>query len=483
MEKKNSKSIQGSMSWSFGAEVFVKLITPITNMALARILAPDAFGVVAVCNMMVSFIDIITDAGFGKYLIQSEFADDEEKGRFANVAFWSNLGLSLFFLLFITLFRNSVAAMLGSRDYAAAISVACIQLVFTSMVSVQTGLLRRKFEFKKLFISRTSVALTPLVIAVPLALVTRSYWALIIGNIAGAVVNATVLFFASPWKPKFYYSFDCLKKMFNFSFWSLCESMAHWMIFWVDTFIVGLWFSDYYLGLYKNSSNMIMSIINMSTMAIGPILLSSLSRIKDEKKAFYEVFLPVEKIVLYLLFPAGLGLFFFRKPITLILFGQQWLEAADVVGAWALMLVVSVAFYGLPAEAYRAKGIPKILFFSQVLYLLFLIPICVLSARVNFWTFVFVRCGAVAIQVVICLLFAKKFLHWRLRAFLKNMIRPLIASAIMAGLCVLIYRDGVSMWVSLLSMVLIVVLYFGVLLLLFRKDIQSSLALIRRKEF
>ena len=79
METKSNKSIQGSMIWSFGAEILVKLISPVTNMALARILAPDAFGVVAVCNMIVSFVDIISDAGFSKYMVQCDFADDGEK--------------------------------------------------------------------------------------------------------------------------------------------------------------------------------------------------------------------------------------------------------------------------------------------------------------------------------------------------------------------------------------------------------------------
>ena len=483
METKSNKSIQGSMIWSFGAEILVKLISPVTNMALARILAPDAFGVVAVCNMIVSFVDIISDAGFSKYMVQCDFADDGEKGRYANTAFWSHLGLSVFLWAIVFLLRNPIASLMGESDYATAISVACSQLVFTSMSSIQMGLLRREFAFKKLFIARASVALTPLIVTIPIAIATHSFWALIVGNIAGAMINAIVLFCISPWKPGWFYSFTLLKKMFSFSFWSLCEALAHWMIFWIDTFIVGMWYDDYYLGLYKNSSNMIMSIINMSTAAIGPVLFASLSRIKNNAVAFYDTFLHISKLVSYILFPAGIGLFVFRKPITLLLLGEQWTESADIIGSWALMLVVSVTFYSFPAEAYKAKGIPKILFFFQLSYLVFLIPVCLVAARTDFWLFVYCRCLCVLEQVVVSFIFAKKFLDWNVLTFLKNMIRPISASAVMAGMCILVYRDNVSIWISLLSIVAIVFLYFGVLFLFFRKDIKESLALIRRKDY
>ena len=71
------KTIQESMGWSLFSEAAVKFVVPITNMILARVLTPDAFGVVAVCNMLVSFVDLITDAGFGNYLVQHDFESEK----------------------------------------------------------------------------------------------------------------------------------------------------------------------------------------------------------------------------------------------------------------------------------------------------------------------------------------------------------------------------------------------------------------------
>lgn len=83
--------------WSFITEAGVKLISPLVNIALAHVLLPDAFGVVASITMIVSFSEMLSDAGFQKYLIQKHFCNDCEKSQYASVAFWTNLCLSLFF--------------------------------------------------------------------------------------------------------------------------------------------------------------------------------------------------------------------------------------------------------------------------------------------------------------------------------------------------------------------------------------------------
>lgn len=480
--KKPSGVIQKSLFWSGGSEIAVKLITPISNMILARILTPEDFGVLAICNMVISFVDIITDAGFGKYLVQHEFKDESDRDKCANVAFWSNLILSIFIWIVVVLFREPIAELLDGKEYATVISVACIQLVFTSMVSIQMGLLRRDFQFKKLFVARAVVAFVPLIVTVPLALITRSYWSLVIGNIIGAIVNAVVLTVISTWHPRLYYSFNLLKQMFSFSFWTLCEALAHWLIFWIDTFIVGQVYSSYYLGVYKNSANMIQSLIGMITAALSPVLLSVLSRIKDEDE-FYNIFLHIEKIILYVLLPMGVGVFFYRDTATAILFGSQWKEAENIIASWALMMVVSVVFYSFPAEAFKSKGIPKILFFYQLSYLAFLIPVCWVTARIDFWTFVYARALSIIEQVIMCGIFMKKFLHWKIIKFIVNLVKPVCACGIVMVLSVvfqLFLPDNLI--VESISIICIVLIYFIFLRCFFYKDISKSLNVIKEEK-
>lgn len=86
-----NKQIATATKWSAITEIVAKLITPVSSMVLARLLTPEAFGVVATLTMIITFAEIFTDAGFQKYLIQHEFVDEEDRVQSTNVAFGSNL--------------------------------------------------------------------------------------------------------------------------------------------------------------------------------------------------------------------------------------------------------------------------------------------------------------------------------------------------------------------------------------------------------
>ncbi len=480
MEKSKTKVIQKSIYWSSLAEIGAKLIVPVSTMILARILAPEDFGVLAICNMLIYFADIITDAGFGKYIVQADFNDKKELDDAANVAFWSHIILSLLIWGGVIVHRTAIATLLGGAGYAGVITVACSQLVIMSVISTQMGLLRRNFEFKKLFLVRICTVLVPLLVTVPLAIWLRSYWALVIGNLCGSAVSALMLFVLSTWRPKLSYSWNLFRRMFHFSFWSLCEGLAHWMIFWIDTFIITQLYSSYYVGLYKNSTAMVMSIIGMITASMSPVLLATLSRMKNDED-LYPIFLHIEKLIMYILFPLGIIMFFYRDLITVILFGEKWIEAANIVGAWTLMMIVSVIIYSLPAEVFKSQGKPKYLFFYQMIYLLCLIPICIYSSKIGFWEFVYARASGIVIQFLLFFLFLKQCLRWDIKPFFKNAMQPALVALCVAALCLIIYREDYTRLECIGSAILVSLLTLGILYLFFRNNIRMSLRQIGKK--
>ena len=63
-------------------------------------------------------MDLITDAGFGKYIVQHDFENDKDKENYINVSFWTNLGISVVMTSLIIIFRVQMATMLGHREYA-----------------------------------------------------------------------------------------------------------------------------------------------------------------------------------------------------------------------------------------------------------------------------------------------------------------------------------------------------------------------------
>lgn len=481
METTKQNTITHSIKWSSLAESSVKLITPVTMMILARLLTPEAFGIIAVCNMIIYFAEILADAGFAKYIVQADFKHKDELNNYATVAFWSHLGLAVFIWLIILVFSKDLASFLGIEGHHNVIVISTLELIVMSMVSTQVGIIRRKFEFKKAFISRISTTITIFIITVPLAFLTRSYWSLIIGHLGGYVVNAVLLVWLTRWIPSWFYSFKMLKKMFSFSFWSMMEGLAHWFIFWFDVFIVTQVFSTYLVGLYKNSTSIILSFITMITASISPVLLSTLSRLKNDE-SYTDIYMNITTLLMYIILPICTLIFFCRDFVTLVLLGPKWSEGAMIIGCWALMLGISVFIYSFPAEIYKSKGIPKYLFFYQLSYIVLMVPICIYAALINFWDFVYTRCLVVIIQIVLFFIFSHKVLGWKSLFIISYIKKPIFINIIFFLVCFIVFWFVTGIYWRVGIGVLMAFLYGGFIWTRLKEDLIRSKNMLTKKE-
>ena len=270
--------------WSGITEIAAKLVAPITTMVLARLLTPDAFGVMVTAQMVISFAEIFTDAGFQKYIVQHEFKDDNDKYKSTAVAFWANLIMSLVMWAGICIFANPIARLVGCDGNGIVIAVSCICIPLEAFSSIQMALFKRDLDFRTLFGVRIIGILIPLLVTVPLAFATKSYWSLILGMIALNFTNALILTIKSKWKPRWFFRIQLFKEMFSFTMWSMLEAISIWLTSYVDIFIVGTMLSQHYLGLYRTSMSTVGQITSIITAATTPVLFSSLSRLESTYK-------------------------------------------------------------------------------------------------------------------------------------------------------------------------------------------------------
>ncbi len=464
MQKDISKQIGQATKWSSITEIIAKLISPIVNMVLARLLAPEAFGVVATITMVISFAEIFTDAGFQKYLIQHEFRDKEELNQSTNVAFWTNLFVSGIICALICLFRNPLAALVGSPGLGNSISIASGLIIIAAFSSIQMARYKRDFDFKTLFYARIVTALIPLLVTVPLAFVFKNYWALLIGNFVSQLFNAIILTVKSKWKPSFFYSFRLLKEMFSFSAWTLLESISIWLTSYIGIFVVGSFLNEYYLGIYKTSMSTVNAYMAIITGAITPVLFSALSRYQDDDANFRKTYYGMQKVVAALVLPLGVGIFLFRDLVTSILLGSQWTEASEFIGLWGLTGALVIVFSHFSSEVYRSKGNPKISLFSQLLHLAFVIPALLIGVRYDFEV-LYVARALVRLQLIpTALIIMRVKYQFKVTDMIKNVLPMVLSSVAMGAVGYGLQQISSNMLWQFASVLICVLVYFTLLL-------------------
>lgn len=481
MDNLNQK-IGRSIKWSTLTEVMNKLVAPITNMVLARLLTPDAFGVVATITMIISFAEIFSDAGFNRYIIQHEYKDDSEQTITLNTAFWTNLSISLLIWGAISIFSEQLAVLVGNPGLGLAIVVACVAIPLQAFSSIQMSLYKRNFDFKTLFGVRAVGLIVPLVVTIPLAYFYRSYWALIIGTVVTNILNAVILTYFSSWKPRLSYSFKALREMFSYSIWVLLDTILVWLTNYFDIFIIGLLLSQYYLGLYKTAMNVSGQIIALITASLMPVLFSTLSRLQNDLPEFKRTLLKFQKVVSILLVPLGFGIFAYSDFVTRILLGNQWDEASGFIGWWGLTSCLTITLSYFCSHTYPTLGKPRLSVVSQLLHLSFLLPTIYIAAHYSFQTLYLsrslIRFQAILVNMIIVYFFIKI----TPLAFFKNIFPALISSAIVLSFALLFEKYFFTEYFylrNIISIVLSLVLYI-LLITLFKQEKQYVVSLSKK---
>ena len=462
----DSKVFVQSTKWSAITELLAKILTPLTNMILARLLTPEHFGLVATFTMVTTFAEVFTDAGFQKYLIQHDFSDKQELEKYTNVAFWSNLAFSVGVWVVIFAFCEQLASLVGSPGHGREITVLSLQIPLLAFSSIQTALFKRELKFKQLLPARVIAYLVPFLITVPLAVIYRNCWALVIGSLAKELASAIVLGIQSSWKPRFWFSITILIDMLGKSLWFMADSFMIWLTSYISTFIVGRALDSYYLGIYKVGTTTIAPYLTLLYTITAPVLFSGLSRIQNDELECRRIFLLYQRYASFFILPLGMLVFVFRDLATAILLGSNWGDATIIIGLSGLSGAFGSIIGQYNSDYYRAMGRPNVALGVQSAYVFAIFAALMWGVRQSFTTLAVVGGLIRFAYPVISGLAMSFFFKIRFRTVLRNILPGIMGVSVMAlvALCLRDMLEGAFWWqifaCILSSLAYMIVLYF-----------------------
>lgn len=473
-----NRQVKNATKWSAITEITAKLITPITSMVLARLLTPEAYGIIATLGMIIVFAEIFTDAGFQKYIIQHEYSNEEEKDQSINVAFWSNLVFSIVLWLLIAILSKPLMRLVGNPGYEIPLIVACASIPMAAFSSIQMAIYKRDFEYKTLFKIRIIGILVPLLVTVPCAFALRNYWALLIGTITSNTVNAIILTLYSKWKPRFYYSWKQFKEMFSFTFWSMLEAISNWLVTYFDVFVIGTILNQYYLGLYKTGSGLVTQVFSLITATTTSILFASLSRSQNNIEEFKRLFFMFQRWVGMLVVPLGFGFFCYSYLFTEITMGDQWKEASNLIGLWGVTSAYMIILNHYCGISYRALGKPKLSTFSEWLHILFLWPAVVISAHQGFECLYVTRSLIRLQHILVDLIIMHYIIHFQIKKMIVNILPSTFSACVMTMFVLLLHLNQGTIVHQLCMIFICIVLYFSTLCI-FKKEREILVGVVK----
>jgi O-antigen/teichoic acid export membrane protein len=412
--------------WSATQTWGVRVISFLVMIALARLITPEAFGLVAYATVFIAFAQIFVDQGFSDAIVQfSQLSRDH-----LDTAFWVSI-LTGGLLTFISFFAsNAIASLFQISKLALIIRWLSPIFLLSALSSVQQAILRRQLAFKSLSIRSLVANLSSGFVAVTMAFNGYGVWSLVAKILVAAIVNMMMLWRVSDWRPSFRLSTQRFKELFIFGINIVGGNFVDFLSVHSDDFLVGFFLGPVALGFYTLAYNLLIVTTDLLISvpnAVAFPLLSSLQADSDGiKRAFGKVILLQSVIA----FPVFLGIAALSSELIIQLYGIRWAASIPVLQLLILVGVVRSATY-IYSSVFRAAGKPSWRF-----------GVYLLTAVTNVIGFAFVvRLGIVAVAasyvVVSYLIMPVYFLMIRnligvsIRSHLNRYVPAVVSSLIM----------------------------------------------------
>jgi O-antigen/teichoic acid export membrane protein len=226
MKLTTGKLVTGTV-WTVGAFGLGQAIRLATNVVLARLLAPELFGIMLIVNTLMTGIQLFSDVGIGQNIIHSPNSLDP---RFYNTAWSLQIVRSIVIWFIFLLAAVPVAHFYGAPILSAILPVSGFNIVLLGFASVSPAILQKKMQFGKLTLFNLATAIISSALLVTFAYLTPTIWALVLGGVAGTGLSMVMTYFLVPnLKQRFHVDRQCLSEITSFGKWVYLNSMVYFL--------------------------------------------------------------------------------------------------------------------------------------------------------------------------------------------------------------------------------------------------------------
>jgi lipopolysaccharide exporter len=358
-EPLSRKVVKGGL-WVFALRMINRGLGFVRTIILARLLAPEDFGLLGIAMLAISTLETFSETGFQAALIQKK----ENVEPYLDAAWTVSIirGATLFIILFLV--APLIAKFFSSPQATLVIRIVGISLLLAGLRNIAVVFFQKKMEFKKQFHYELSATLADLIVAVSLALLLRNVWALIWGGIAANLTRVFMSYLLYDYRPKFSFNREKTKDLFDFGKWVFGSSILVFLVTQGDDIFVGKIVGVTALGLYQMAymiSNLPASEI---THVISRVTYPAYSELQDDPHNLTEAYLKILQLTAFLSFPLAGIILVLAPDFIRIVYGHKWLPMLPAVQILVLAgLARSIAATAGPLL--HATGNPKVETFWQ----------------------------------------------------------------------------------------------------------------------
>ena len=341
------RAIRGGM-WlgvGSGAENGLRFLR---NIILARILAPEAFGAIAIVLAINALLESFTEVGIKEAIIQNPRGKER---AFLNGAWWIALGRSVFLYAAAFVSAPFIAGFYGNPELVPLMRVVFLSILFNGFMSSAAYVAVKQMAFGRWVLLFHGGSAVGIVATIGLAFAMRNVWALAIGFALEAFFRTILSYALCPFRPGLEFDRESTRSMMRYSRGMVGLPILTFVFMRADIFVVGKLCTIEQLGLYSMAAALARIPSQFISSIASRIVMPMFSEIQEDAVRVNVLLLKFTSAIMLLVCPMLAFVALYGGDVLRLTYGARYaIVAAPFVVVFAAELlrvgsVPIVAYY------------------------------------------------------------------------------------------------------------------------------------------
>lgn len=331
------------VAWVFAGRTSDQVLTFAFGIVLARLLAPEDFGILLTIQVFTGLAGFVAGGGMGQALVRAKTASQAD----FDVVFTLQLivGCLLYALFFFS--APLFARWYDNPIYTDLLRVSALSFVMRPLINVPSNILFRQMRYK----ARAAVSIVTLLASsltsVSLAYLGHGVWSLVWGGIAGAVVNSFVLMRVARWHPGLSLKFARGAELARYGFLVSANNVVDYVRSQVNIFILSHSLGPASVGLYNKGDSVARMPFRFVAGSVYDVLFRAMAADQDNLDRCRYMFARSIALVAVYATPFYVALIWLAEPLIRGVYGEKWVAASGplqiLVCAWPFWLLANMS--------------------------------------------------------------------------------------------------------------------------------------------
>ena len=424
MEK---KKVISSLAYKFIERLSVKGLGMIISVVLARMLAPEDFGQIAIMTVFINLSQVIVESGLTTALVQRKDVTDQDY----STVFFINFALAIVCFVVLQVAAPWISAYYN-QDITKPLQVYAFTVFFGAFNALQLAKMQKQMQFKRMMACSLTATVISGVAGIAAAYGGLGIWALIIYNMTNSAVLCVVAVSVQKWLPKLEFSLQRARLLFSYGWKMFVSAVLCSLYNDIRSLVIGKKFSNTDLAYYNRGQQFPQVISNTLDSAIQSVMFPTMATIQDETEKMRKMLRMSVTTGAYIIIPCMFGLAAVSEDFVRLVLTDKWLPCVPYM-QWLCIAEAAVPIISSNLIAIKASGrsdvYMRLEMVRRVVMLVLLVGSISLFGTVE--AIAIGYCVSRWVDALIVMFPVKKLIHYGVKDQISDLWKTILAAAVM----------------------------------------------------